>query len=242
MSNTIYEPQVASTTPTVEKMAFQLKQSPALTGLRGGAVLLVMLFHADVPMLRGGYIGVDIFFVLSGFLISSLLIEEFHASGTINIKHFYIRRLLRLAPAVLLLLAIFSLLSFLFLSPERSSRNLIDALIALTYMSNWARAFSIHPPDYLGHTWSLSIEEQFYIFWPLTLVLFLRLSPRLSHVAVLILAIALASAGLRIFLLAEGASFFRLYNGLDTRADALMIGCALAAFFHGGEGRPSGRP
>jgi len=211
----------------VFRSSFSLGYSPPLDGLRGIAILSVMLFHADAPFLKGGFLGVDLFFVLSGFLITSLLVAEFDTYGTISLKDFYIRRILRLIPALMLLLLVFCLLSFLLLTSEKANRNYVDALISLAYVSNWARAFSMHPPDYLGHTWSLSIEEQFYILWPIVLLCLLRVSTRRFYIVLFAIATAIISWILRVSFLESGATLERLYNGLDTRADALMAGCAV---------------
>ena len=204
--------------------------SPQLDGLRGIAILFVMLFHAEVPGFVGGFIGVDIFFVLSGFLITTMLVREYEQYGSVSLKNFYARRVLRLAPALLLLLVTFCLYSFLFLDGARAKSNYIDAIISLGYLSNWARAFSVHPPDFLGHTWSLSIEEQFYILWPLILLSMLALLKSRKAVFAVTVALAVSSSLLRISLSFAGATVERLYNGLDTRADALMAGCALGLF------------
>lgn len=211
------------------------KYIPELDGLRGVAIIAVMLFHANIPFfkgdkfLQGGFIGVDIFFVLSGFLITSILISEFDRTGSINLKNFYIRRFLRLAPALTALLIVFCLISFMVLNEEEAKKNYIDAFISAFYLSNWARAFLIHPPDFLGHTWSLSIEEQFYVLWPIILFLFLNVFKERKFVIISIAIIALLSWLLRIYLANNGASIARLFNGLDTRADALMVGCTVAA-------------
>lgn len=199
---------------------------PELDGLRGVAILCVMVFHAG--FLNGGFIGVDVFFVLSGFLITTLLIQEFDGSGSISLRNFYVRRILRLGPALIAMLIVFCLASFAVLSEEKAHSNYVDAIISLVYLSNWARAFSIHPPDYLGHTWSLSMEEQFYIIWPIILLVLLRVLKNRHYVAVIAVAVALLSWLFRVRLSMWGASPMRLYNGLDTRADTLMIGCTLA--------------
>ncbi|MBI5198284.1 MAG: acyltransferase, partial [Nitrospirae bacterium] len=120
---------------------FESGYIPALDGVRGIAILLVLIFHTEVPFLKGGYIGVDIFFVLSGFLITGILIKEFDRKNSVSLKNFYMRRVLRLAPALLILLAVFCLLSVVFFREAQVKSNLIDALIALFYASNWARAF-----------------------------------------------------------------------------------------------------
>ncbi|WP_230314481.1 acyltransferase family protein [Candidatus Contendibacter odensensis] len=205
-----------------------------LDGLRGAAILGVMGFHADTPFLKGCFIGVDIFFVLSGFLITTLLIQEFDESGSVSLKNFYMRRVLRLGPALIALLIVFCLASFAVLSEEKASRNYVDVIISLAYLSNWARAFSIHPPDFLGHTWSLSIEEQFYIAWPIILLTILRVSKKRPHVVIIAATIALLSWIFRVYLSINSAPPERLYNGLDTRADTLMVGCTLGLWLSSG--------
>lgn len=203
----------------------EFKYTPELDGLRGISILWVMFFHAGFPHMRGGFIGVDIFFVLSGFLITVLLILEYDRLGRISLKNFYIRRILRLGPALICLLIIFCLVSAIVLDIEKAKSNYLDALIALFYLSNWSRAFAIHPPDFIGHTWSLSIEEQFYLFWPVFLVFLLNKSVKRSYIAIITILIATISWFFRVYLLLNDASPERLYNGLDTRADGLMIGC-----------------
>jgi peptidoglycan/LPS O-acetylase OafA/YrhL len=195
---------------------------PALDGIRAFAVIAVMMYHARFA--KGGFIGVDIFFVLSGFLITSLLVREFDSQLRIDLRKFYFRRLLRLAPALVLFLTIFASISMLVLDADKSRSNLIDTFIALFYLSNWAWAFQIHPPHFLAHTWSLSIEEQFYILWPVILIGLLRFSRSRQNVVVVVTLLALSSTLVRVFLAIEGSSFIRLFNGLDTRADALLIG------------------
>lgn len=213
---------------------FKLGHRPQLDGLRAIAVLLVMCDHSGVALFRGGLIGVDIFFVLSGFLITTLLVQEFDRHHKIDLKSFYVRRLLRLGPALLLLLALFSI-GCLFLFPkERMQYNLLDTLISLFYLSNWARAFEVHPPDYLGHTWSLSIEEQFYMLWPLTAYFLLRHVDSRRRMVMIALAIAAGSAGLRCFMDFNGVSINRMYNGLDCRVDGLMLGAAMGIAFSSG--------
>lgn len=213
---------------------YRLGYIPELDGLRGVAIIIVMASHADVPFLKGGFVGVDIFFVLSGFLISALLVQEFDRLQSINLKHFYMRRVLRLAPALISMLLIFCLASLVFLTEEHAYKNYIDSIISLFYLSNWARAFSIHPPDFLRHTWSLSIEEQFYIIWPVVLLVLLRSSMNRYHVAVAAVTIALLSWCWRISLSALDATAERLFDGLDTRADGLMLGCALGIVISSG--------
>jgi peptidoglycan/LPS O-acetylase OafA/YrhL len=150
---------------------FSLSYTPALDGIRGVSILAVMIYHAGASFLPGGFIGVDVFFVLSGFLITALLLKEYDRGRQIQLKKLYIRRVLRLAPALAVLLFVFTVSSWLLLEPKQAGSHLWDAFITLCYASNWTQALDIHPPDLLGHTWSLSIEEQFYILWPMTLCL-----------------------------------------------------------------------
>ncbi|SHO52252.1 acyltransferase family protein [Desulfopila aestuarii] len=206
---------------------------PSLNSLRGVAVLLVYLFHADVPGFTGGFIGVDIFFVLSGFLITILLLQEYQTTGTIFFKNFYMRRILRLFPALCLLLIVFVIFS-LFFFPTAAEKlfHIEDAFLTLFYISNWTRAFDLGRPVVLGHCWSLSIEEQFYIFWPLLLYFLMRFTPSLRALSITVLL--LISWGWRLWLLDNDASWSRLYNGFDTRADMLLAGCLLASLWNAG--------
>src|ERR1700690_3116399 len=118
----------------------------ALNGLRGVAILLVLGNHIPLrkyaSLLPGGYVGVDIFFVLSGFLITTLLVQEFNRRGSINLRNFYIRRVLRLGPALIIMLIVICTLSFVLFDRVRAQQNCINALIALFYASNWVKALS----------------------------------------------------------------------------------------------------
>ncbi|MED5609417.1 MULTISPECIES: acyltransferase [unclassified Pseudomonas] len=200
---------------------------PGLDGLRGCAVLTVMVFHAWPAALTGGMIGVDLFFVLSGFLISLLLVEEYRDSGGISLRRFYLRRCLRLLPAFSLLLLVFLGYCLWNFDGKVLERYLQSVALAASYTSNWARAFSLNPVEGLGHTWSLAMEEQFYLFWPLLLLGLLRYLGGARRLVLVALGLALASWGWRVLLAWQGAEADRLYNGLDTRLDALMVGCAL---------------
>ncbi|WP_255523440.1 acyltransferase [Acidovorax sp. IB03] len=205
---------------------------PALDGLRGLAVLAVMLFHAQVPQVVGGFAGVDIFFVLSGFLITSQLMQELHQSGHIRWGRFFMRRLLRLQPALLLLLLTYILGWIAGWIPGPGSTVTRDVSIVLLAMTHWARALDWYPPDYLGHAWSLGIEEQFYLLWALLLAAMGRYATRRWSVLALALAGTLAGMLWMLWLHTAGAKPVRLYNGLDTRAMALLCGCALASWLH----------
>jgi len=217
----------------------------ALDGLRGIAVLLVMLTHAiyGAPYFQGGSIGVDIFFVLSGFLITYLLVREHDRHRhRISFWKFYARRALRLGPALALLLVVLALGGHLFLDRETARSNLIDVAITIAYAVNWARAFDLHHVRLLSHAWSLSIEEQFYLLWPVILVVLLRVISSRQRIATLILVGAVLSYLWRVGLALQGASVQRLYNGLDTRADSLLVGCALGLVLGSNLIREESRP
>ena len=217
-----------------DKKNVSLAYVPELDGLRGIAIIAVMLFHFKIPFIEGGFLGVDIFFVLSGFLITSLFIQEFDKLGRVNLRFFYMRRVLRLGPALICMLLVFCLVGFVVLSKEKAIENSIDALISLVYLSNWTRAFMLHPPDFLGHTWSLSIEEQYYILWPVVLLVLLRTMRDRKYIVLIAALVGLISWLLRFYLAMCGAPVERLYNGLDTRADALMVGCVLGILISSG--------
>lgn len=212
------------------RSGFHLGYRRWLDGLRGVAILLVMAAH--VFLAPGGFLGVDIFFVLSGFLITSLLLEEWQQSGFLRLKRFYLRRALRLVPAFATLLLI-CVLSSLWLSSGAEQRALRrEVVVAACYLANWPDLHRTFMPV-LGHTWSLSVEEQFYLLWPLLLGCLLKLPKR--RVILCVGCGILASAGWRMGLyhwfesrgIDQKTAITRLYMGLDTRADALLAGCLL---------------
>jgi len=196
---------------------------PQLDGLRGVAVLLVFCVHIFPVQLPGSFIGVDIFFVLSGFLITSLLLIEQRESGGICLRAFYWRRVLRLVPALLVMLTLY--VAFL---PAIFGRDHLIAAASSLYAMNWVLAFKLGPAGFLAHTWSLAIEEQFYLLWPMALILLLRWGSSRSLTPILIGSI-IAVIVWRLCLQHLGAPVLdRLKCGLDTRADTLLIGCLLA--------------
>jgi len=210
---------------------FHLGYRPCLDGFRAVAILAVMGFHLTLPGMRGGSIGVDLFFVLSGFLITSLLLEEWRQTQSIDLKHFYIRRGLRLLPALLVLLCIIELYAGLLLNPAQATVARRDVLASLFYSANWLRA--LKGPQSMGellsHTWSLSVEEQFYVLWPPLLFILLRSGIKRAHLAGLLAVLAAAVALRRAVMWEEMVPWHRIYNGLDTRFDSLLTGCAAAA-------------
>jgi peptidoglycan/LPS O-acetylase OafA/YrhL len=194
---------------------------PQLDGLRAFAVTAVAFYHVNPSILPGGWLGVDVFFVLSGYLITTTLRKEMNTNNTISLKNFYIRRLLRLTPAFWTLLAFVFFFVLTFSSQKRT--GLISILISATYMMNWNRAFAWFPQGLLGHTWSLAMEEQFYLIWPLILILFGRRSS-FSFIVIDIIIINI----LRISLVLLGVGAERTYDGFDTHSDAILMGCALS--------------
>lgn len=189
--------------PTSKPFGYQ----PALDGSRAVAVLLVMVAHAlpfspNTELLRtfrGANAGVMVFFVLSGFLITSLLIQEWRASGSISLGKFYARRALRLLPALILVLLVFGAIFAAFGFKGRVPLNAIIATIF--YVANWVRAYNLFPLGGLSHCWSLSIEEQFYLCWPLILICMLRARWSSTRIVGFLVAAILCSVVERLVLL-----------------------------------------
>lgn len=173
----------------------------------------------------GGILGVDVFFVLSGFLITVLLLQEWHRTGAINLRDFYLRRGLRLLPALILMLLLSWIYGLAFLSKKEGSVLHRDCLSILFYYHNWRAAYNYRAcVAWLLHTWSLSVEEQFYILWPLILIGLLKLRVQRCW-KILVVGIAItASAIWRTFLI-QKMSPERAYNGTDAHADELLVGC-----------------
>ncbi len=199
-----------------------------LDGLRGWAMLAVVAFHCGV--LRAGWVGVDLFMALSGFLITGVLIGELARRDALSVGTFWRRRARRLWPALLALLLGVALISWGAPDgwPTPTRRETIGAL---TYTSNWLRLGAhssywelFRLPSALDHLWSLAIEEQFYVIWPLVVVAAWRLGKR-RGVAIAAVVLALALATWQIVLSFHGASVERLYVGTDTRAPGLPRGC-----------------
>jgi peptidoglycan/LPS O-acetylase OafA/YrhL len=197
-----------------------MKYEAALDGLRAVAIVSVVVFHAFPYLLPGGGGGVELFFVLSGYLITRLLREEYRRNGRVDYAAFYMRRALRLMPALWTLLAV--LLVAAFFLPQRD-RIFASIAVSAAYLMNWSRAFGWWPQDLLGHTWSLAIEEQFYILWPIVLV---AIRARRPLVWICLGIVAIAAWGY--WLALSGASAERIYNGFDTHAYVLLVGCGAA--------------
>ncbi|BBU62042.1 hypothetical protein MSC49_19770 [Methylosinus sp. C49] len=201
-------------------------RAAALDGLRGLAVLFVILFHYWHNLPTGGFVGVDIFFVLSGYLITTLLLDELEA-GSYRFSSFFLRRTIRLAPALwAMALGTTVIVAALSIPPHELPG---DLAFVLTYTSNWKRAFIERFGDsfYFCHTWSLAVEQQFYLSWPL---LFAAGATRLSRsdlLKAILMGVAVVTLW-RWLVLYDGARMFRIYHGFDTRIDELLVGCALA--------------
>jgi len=167
---------------------------PALDGLRGLAVLAVMVYHSGLrPFLPGGYLGVDVFFVLGGFLVTVLLVREHQRSGSLRLGRFYLRRVLRLAPALFLMLAGCCAFAAFRTRPDRAAQVYRAALLTACYAANWDWLWSA-PLGLLSHAWSLSVEGQFYLVWPALLYALLRRGAGLRGAACVVAAAAAGAA------------------------------------------------
>ncbi len=206
----------------------------ALDGLRGLAVVAVLFFHAG--KLQGGFLGVDLFFALSGFLITSLLLAEVDARGRVDVLAFWGRRFRRLLPAVLMLLVAVTIVTTVVASVPERAATLSDGPWAQAYVANW-HAIAGHRdywasfdlPRMFGHLWSLAIEEQFYLIWPVVVAL-IAVRSRHAHRAVMTVCVvtSVLSLGLMIALF-DPADPTRVYIGTDTRASSLLLGALFAA-------------
>jgi peptidoglycan/LPS O-acetylase OafA/YrhL len=203
---------------------------PSLDGLRAVAVLLVIFNHLGVPHAPEGR-GILTFFVLSGFLITWTLLRESDRCGSVSIRDFYIRRGLRIFPAFYVLWVLHFTITWL-MQGRLSASAWADYATAFFYVRNYRRAMSVHPHQYFGHTWALSIEEQFYFIWPWLLRSFQKDLRRLTHI---LIAIIVAADIYRIVL------FFKFHVSrewlnftFDSRVDHLLVGCLLAVLLKRG--------
>ena len=215
----------------------RLPYMPGLDGLRALAVIAVLLYHAGLPWIPGGFLGVEIFFVLSGYLITSLLLAEWQAKGFIELKAFWLGRARRLLPALYLMVMVTLVYAVLFLPGEVASLR-SDTLAAFGYVTNWYLIFghqsyfeAVGRLSLLKHLWSLAVEEQFYLVWPVVFWLGINLGATRRHRRRLLVG-TLGGAALSVLLMAlmyvPGTDPSRLYYGTDTRAAGLLIGAALA--------------
>jgi peptidoglycan/LPS O-acetylase OafA/YrhL len=238
-------PNADASAPSMATTAVTGRHLPALNGLRGVAVIGVVAYHLQLGWARGGYLGVDLFFVLSGFLITTLLLEEWVGSGRISLAGFWGRRARRLLPALFMVVAALAL--YLFVNAwlgGPGANGLIDlaglrgdAISTLLYVNNWHAIFvhqsyfaQFSSPSPLQHTWSLAIEEQFYLVWPLVLLLLFRYGRRSWRGigTVLTVSLGVLSAVLMAVLFTPGGDPTRVYYGTDTRLFDLMAGATIA--------------
>lgn len=207
---------------------------PALDGIRTLAVIAVVLYHLNVTWMQGGLQGVTVFFVLSGYLITHLMLVEHDATGHIDLKDFWVRRLRRLMPAIVAVIvataALCTLFNHVMLTKMRG-----DILPSLLFFNNWWQILrdvsyfnALGDPSPLTHFWSLAIEEQFYLIWPLALVVAFRLGCRKRAVRRGVLVVTAASALAMSVLYDPAADPSRVYYGTDTRIFSLLLGAWLA--------------
>ncbi|PXY11345.1 hypothetical protein CKF72_02005 [Corynebacterium striatum] len=234
-----HEPEALATPPESKEVKHnrraRLRQVKGLDGLRGLAVLAVVIYHFFGDFLPGGYLGVDMFFVLSGFLITSLLVREFRASGRISLKDFWVRRFRRILPAALAVLIICTSIVGL-IGGDLAVGIREQFLGTFFFVNNWTQIatsqsyFADNEIQVFAHYWSLAVEEQFYVIWPLlifTIFAISRRQPRRLPIAVsLILAIASGVAMRLIYVPGEDPT--RVYYGTDTHAFGLLIGAILS--------------
>ncbi|MCX7620148.1 MAG: acyltransferase [Acidimicrobiales bacterium] len=223
---------------------------PALDGIRAIAVVAVLLYHGGVSFVSGGFLGVDVFFVLSGYLITELFLLEHERNCRIDLKAFWLRRARRLLPAVGLVIAFIAVYAFTVADPGELGRIRGDGVATLLYVANWWYAFSgqsyfeqFQSPSPFRHTWSLAIEEQFYLVWPLLVAGGLALwgKDKRRWVAALLFGAGL-SAVLMAALFHPDRDPSRVFYGTDTRAQALLVGAALAWMLHRIDFRRVGEP
>lgn len=215
---------------------FSLKPKRYLTGLdglRAVAVIAIIIYHLNPLWLPGGFLGVDTFFVISGYLITSLLIHEYQSKGTIDLGAFWIRRIKRLIPAVFFLISVVILYT-LFFEPQIIKTIKHDSIAAFFYVSNWwyifeeTSYFEAGEPKPLMHLWSLAIEEQFYIIWPIVFLVLLKVKKLHKYIPYIIIGITMVSLGLMIYFMVPNMDNSRVYFGTDTRAHTILLGVLLA--------------
>ena len=221
----------------------RLSYITGLDGIRAVAVMAVLFYHANAPWALGGFLGVETFFVLSGFLITSLLLAEWQSRGRISLKNFWVRRARRLLPAVWLLLAVLPIVA-VFFGRDALPRLKEDIPAALLYITNWVYVVREVPyfeafgrPPLLQQLWSLAVEEQFYLLWPLLLVVLLRTVKQNRTALLIVTASMIAISSIWMALLYHpDADPLRVYYGTDTRAGGFLVGAFLAMVWSPSEG------
>jgi peptidoglycan/LPS O-acetylase OafA/YrhL len=234
-------PPIAATTSapaitSVDEKAyrFHLGNRPPLTGIRALGMATALIFHSNFQTMPGAWVALQVFFVLSGFLITSMLAEEGKRNGRISLKRFYSRRIVRLGPPLLLAIVLLLIYAAFVFVPGAEERVWEESAAALFYFEDYRVAFG-HEPflGYFAHTWSLSVEEQFYVIWSVLMVVAVTFSRRRRHLAYAFAVIGIVlSTSDRLWLVYRthvwsDAAFSRAYNAFDSRADALFVGCLL---------------
>jgi len=215
----------------------QMGYEPSLDGIRAFSVIAVMLYHANIAWLPGGFLGVEVFFVVSGFLITSLLIEERESNGGIDLKQFWIRRARRLLPALFIMLSA-TAVSVAFFAKDSAPDFRRDVLPSLGYLSNWWQIFAVKTPYFaasslpvLRHLWSLAVEEQWYLIWPLLFTVVFGAKWMRSKFSGMLLVVCsgavMATTALRFAQDNETRTNF-LYLSTVTRSSGLLLGAAVA--------------
>lgn len=223
-----------SDTPNTKPKRKKSRYIPSLDGLRALAVIAVIFYHMGFPWAKGGLLGVTVFFVLSGYLITGLLISEFDSTKTIDLAHFWLRRVRRLVPAIVTVVVCVTVLCTLF-NHVLLTKMRPDIIASLFFFNNWWQIFhnvsyfeALGQPSPLTHFWSLAIEEQFYVVWPLLLLAAFKLGANRKWMRRGILVLAGASVITMAVLYVPGDDPSRVYYGTDTRAFSLLIGAWLA--------------
>lgn len=201
-----------------------LAYAPALDGIRALAALIVVLYHTRIPGLAGGFLGVDVFFVLSGYLITRLLMAEHGRTGEVRLRHFFARRMRRLLPALLLMLSVYLLLAPWVFADVAFTKHLRDSLLTAFYIVNYA-VYLGGLVSKLGHVWSLAVEMHFYLLWPLVLLGLLRLPRRLAIIS--ITSLYLLATAWRWWGAENFATVWSFYVRTDTHCSGLLLGCLL---------------
>jgi peptidoglycan/LPS O-acetylase OafA/YrhL len=227
-------PRPNATAPAAGRSGRARRHRPGLDGMRAVAVAAVVAYHlAPDGLVRGGFFGVDVFFVISGYLITSLLAAERADKGRIGLVPFWRRRIRRLYPAVLTMIAVVIAVGAL-ADPGAVAAARVTVPAALIYLTNWWFVYhrvpyfqAIGPPPLFIHLWSLAIEEQYYLLWPPVLAVLLARGRRPTRIAAWTLVAAVASTVLMAVLYHAGGSVDRIYYGSDTHAQGLLVGSAL---------------
>ena len=201
---------------------------PPLDGLRGMMAVGVISSHLGAHYFPGAMLIMDIFFLLSGFLITGILYRSYEKTGSLQLKKFWWRRIRRLCPALYTLLAIYAVVVSILQGNTDGVAK--DVFVTASYTMNWVRAHDFSACFNLGHTWSLGVEEQFYILWPILLSLLMRLRVDKKKLMIILISFAVINQCWKWFLIFDNVTFTRIYHSLDTRLDGFCLGAAVYFF------------